>query len=145
MRLTLSPSPGEMLLRFVGDRLTFRLTAERRTPHAYLRTNVGRGPILHAEILQEYYRELRNWNRASNPQPSTLPPGTAWRDVPMRWQNDSWELELTLTEPGFYNAKAYVLDEHSRLIWPDGPNLAISVHPNEYRTNNVIYCAFTRM
>ena len=57
MRLTLSPNPGEMLLRFVGDRLTFRLTPERRTPEAYLRTNIGRGPILHAEVLQEYYRE----------------------------------------------------------------------------------------
>ena len=42
MRLTLTPSPGEMLLRYVGDRLNFRLTAERRTPEAFLRTNIGR-------------------------------------------------------------------------------------------------------
>ncbi|HET6406306.1 MAG TPA: hypothetical protein VFG14_00360, partial [Chthoniobacteraceae bacterium] len=134
-----------MLLRFVGDRLKFRLSPERRTPEAFLRTNIGRGPMLHAEVLQDYYRELRRWDRASTPEPSTQPRGTAWRDVPMRWKNDAWEIELTLTEPGFFDAKAYVVDEESRQVWPDGRNIAISVHPSEYRTNNVIYCAFTRM
>ena len=134
-----------MLLRYVGDRLTFRLSAERPTPEAYLRTNLGRGQMLHAEVLQDYYRELRNWDVASKPQPSTQPRGTAWRDIPMRWNDGHWELELTLTEPGFYYVKSYLLDEHARQIWPDGPNIGITVHPSEYRTGNVIYCAFTRM
>jgi hypothetical protein len=47
--------------------LNFRLTAERRTPEAFLRTNIGRGPILHREVLQEYQLELRNWDKASDP------------------------------------------------------------------------------
>ncbi|MGZ8940498.1 MAG: alpha-amylase family glycosyl hydrolase, partial [Limisphaerales bacterium] len=134
-----------MLLRFVGDRLTFRLAAERRTPEAFVRTNIGRGAILHAEVLQEYYQELRKWDRASAPDPSTLPKGTAWRDIPMRWKDAGWELELTLPECGFFSAKAYVLDEHGRQVWPHGQDIGISVHPSEYRTANTIYCAFTRM
>jgi predicted glycogen debranching enzyme len=145
MRLTLSPNPGEMLLRFVGDRLTFRLTPEHRTPEAYLRTNLGRGPALHAEVLQEYYRELREWDPASIPGPSNIPRGTAWRDVPMIWNDGVWQIEITLTEPGFYHAKGYVLDEHGRQIWPHGADIGITVDPNQYRSGNTIYCAFTRM
>jgi starch synthase (maltosyl-transferring) len=145
MRLTLTPSPGEMLLRYVGDRLNFRLIAERHTPEAFLRTNIGRGPILHREVLQEYQLELRNWDKTTAPGPSTLPLGAAWRDIPMTWRDGAWELSLTLTEPGFYNAKAYLVDEHARQIWPHGPNIGINVHPSQYRTANTIYCAFTRM
>jgi starch synthase (maltosyl-transferring) len=145
MRLHSSPTPGELLLRYVGDRLTFRLIPERRTPEAFVRTNLGRGAILHAEVLQDYYRELRKWDRSSDPIPSTQPRGTAWRDIPMQWKGDAWELELTLTESGFFHAKAYLVDENSRQIWPDGPNTGITVHPSEYRTANTIYCAFTRM
>ncbi len=55
------------------------------------------------------------------------------------------ELELPLTEPGYFKAKAYLIDPQGWQHWPDGPDVGISVHPDAYRTANTIYCAFTRM
>ena len=63
----------------------------------------------------------------------------------MIWNDGVWQIEITLTEPGFYHAKGYVLDEHGRQIWPHGADIGITVDPNQYRSGNTIYCAFTRM
>jgi glycogen debranching enzyme len=63
----------------------------------------------------------------------------------MQKTGDGWEIELPLTEVGFFKAKAYLLDEKNWQHWPEGPDVSISVHPNFARTANTIYCAFTRL
>lgn len=71
--------------------------------------------------------------------------GAAWRDLPMREEASGWVLELPVAEPGYFKAKAYLMDERGWQHWPDGPDLGISVHPDGYRTGNTLYCAFARM
>lgn len=146
MQIEMFPSPGENLLRFAGDRVSFRLETPQTAAQAFLRTNLGRAGRLHAEIAQEYKEELAQWQLAPSRAPRTLvPKGMAWRDVPMVWKEGAWRIEMTAAEAGFFQAKAYAVDERGRQIWPEGPDVGISVHPNEYRSANTIYCAFTRM
>jgi starch synthase (maltosyl-transferring) len=146
MRIEMKPAPGELLLRFTGDRIRFSLFTENPLPRAYLRTNLGRAPRLHAEVLQEYKEELALWDApAIQGKQTNLPRGLAWRDIPMRRIGDGWQIDLALPEVGFFYAKAYAVDEQGRQVWPEGSNLGITVHPNEYRSGNTIYCAFTRM
>lgn len=146
MHAVMSPAAGETLLRFVGDRARFSIRAEGPVRAAFLRTNLGRGSFLHAEIVQEYREELSRWDiRAGQTPPGTLPRGMAWRDIPMQLADEGWSVELALAETGFFQAKCYVVDEHDRQVWPHGGDLGLSVHPSEYRSGNVIYCAFTRM
>ncbi len=130
-------SPGGRLQRFVGDRLRFTLNdgaGEKAPPgwRARLRTNLGRAEILCKEIIQAHTRKL----------PFA---GASWHDLPMRREAGEWGLELPLTEPGYFKAKAYLMDANGWQHWPDGPDTNISVHPDGYRTENTIYCAFTRM
>lgn len=135
-----------MLLRYVGDRLIFRIVSDHFMPAAFLRTNLGRGEALHAEIVREHRSNLARWGAEVPGDPSSnIPPGTAWRDVPMHFRNEGWEAELTLTEVGFFHAKAYLVDEHGRQLWPEGRDIGVTIHPSEYRTANTIYCAFPRM
>src|SRR6267143_73303 len=63
----------------------------------------------------------------------------------LRRAGDEWFVELAFTEVGWFKAKAYAVDERGRQIWPDGPDIGLSVHPDSYRTANTIYCAFTRL
>ena len=146
MHVTLQPGPGEKLLRFEGDRLEFQITSELPMPAAFLRTNIGRGQALHAEVVRDYKKELTRWfpNRPGTNR-ACIPPGTGWRDLPMRKKGNNWEIDLTLTEVGFFHAKAYFLDKNGRQHWPQGPDIGITVHPSLYRTANTIYCAFPRM
>ena len=146
MEIEFLPAPGENLLRFTGDRVRFALRANGHAPQAFLRTNIGRASRLHAEVVQEYQRELTRWSLPQVEGPETnRPRGLAWRDVPMIWKEGEWELELTLTEPGYFQAKAYLVDAKGRQIWPAGENTGISVQPGTYRSGNIVYCAFTRM
>ena len=63
----------------------------------------------------------------------------------MTQHQQEWQLELPLTEVGYFKAKAYAVDPKGWQHWPEGPDIGISVHPDSYRTANTIYCAFTRM
>src|SRR5437773_530411 len=134
----MTPAPGSRLLHFVGDRVRFELRDRDYTPlpqgwRAMLRTNLGRVAMLRREIIH-----ARTFG---------LPPaGAAWRDLPMRPHADGrWALDLPVSEPGFFKAKAYLVDPRGWQHWPDGPDAGLSVHPNAYRTANTIYCAFTRL
>ncbi len=133
---TMSPAPGERMLRFVGDRVRFTLkdsSGKRRTGWcARLRTNLGRAEVLRREIIEAH----------ANGVPLA---GASWCDLPMREDGDGWSLELPLAEVGFFKSKAYLLDEKGWQHWPEGADVGISVHPNDYRTANTIYCAFTRL
>ncbi|HCE04885.1 MAG TPA: hypothetical protein DEQ62_00970, partial [Verrucomicrobiales bacterium] len=51
----------------------------------------------------------------------------SWRDVPMRFDGVVWSVELALTEVGWFQSKAYVVDAEGRQHWPDGDNIGLSV------------------
>lgn len=133
----MTPPPGERLLRFVGDRVRFQLKDRGgRSPtkgwSAFLRTTLGRADALRREILQAHT--------------SGLPlGGAAWRDLPMYEDAQGWSLDLPVAEPGYFKAKAYLVDERGWQHWTEGPDFGITVHPDRYRAANIIYCAFVRM
>jgi len=132
----MSPAPGERLLRFVGDTMIFKLRVENSTPpkkwQARLRTNLGRAAARRKEIISAHAGQAVVAN-------------SSWRDVPMQKTADGWQIELPLAEVGWFQVKAYLLDEKNWQHWPDGSDAGISVHPNFTRTANTIYCAFTRL
>jgi starch synthase (maltosyl-transferring) len=133
----MKPPTGERLQRFVGDRIRFTIQDRegREVPdgwRARLRTNLGRAELLCKEITQAHTKKL----------PLV---GASWHDLAMRLQDGEWSLELPLTEPGYFKAKAYFIDPNGWQHWAEGPDIGISVHPDGYRTANTIYCAFTRM
>jgi predicted glycogen debranching enzyme len=137
MMPTMTPPPGERLLRFVGDKIRFALRDEGKiTGHggwrALLRTNLGRAAARRREIIAAHAG-------------GAVHAGASWRDVPMQKNGDAWEIELPLAETGCFKAKAYLLDEKNWQHWPDGSDVGISVHPNFARTANTIYCAFPRL
>jgi starch synthase (maltosyl-transferring) len=131
------PGPGERLCRFAGDRIQFRFAVNdgQRPPkgwRALLRTNLGRAAELRREILEARTRGL-------------APAGSSWRDIPMMQDELGWSLELPLAEVGYFKAKAYAVDSRGWQHWPQGSDIGISVHPDKYRTANIIYCAFARL
>ena len=133
----MSPEPGERLCRFAGDRVEFRLGFKDRKQlppgwRALLRTNLGRAEEVRREILEARTRSLAQ-------------AGTSWRDIPMNRDEEGWWLKLPLAEVGYFKAKAYAVDGQGWQHWPQGPDVGISVHPDKYRTGNVIYCAFARL
>lgn len=133
----MKPAPGERVQRFVGDRICFTLADGSGRParegwHARLRTDLGRAAVLGREIIQAHTKKVP-------------PAGASWHDLPMRAEGGEWSLEVPLTEPGYFKAKAYLIDPQGWQHWPEGPDFGISVHPDGYRTANTIYCAFTRM
>jgi len=133
----MTPASGERLLRYVGDRVRFSLRAEdgAHLPNGWrvlLRTNLGRAKLLRQEIISSYPRRPGLAN-------------AAWHDVPLERLGHEWTRDLTLTETGYFRAKAYAVDPDGRQYWPDGDDAGISVHADQYRTANTIYCAFIRM
>src|SRR4051812_15006171 len=133
----MKPAPGERLVRFVGDSISFMIqpadpATGANSLKAVLRTNIGRAKLLQKEVIEAHTHGL----------PLA---GGSWRDLPMKKQGEAWSIELPLAEPGFFRAKGYLVDKEGWQRWPDGPDIGISVHPNAYRTGNTIYCAFTRL
>jgi starch synthase (maltosyl-transferring) len=140
------PPPGERVLKYVGDRIQFVLETESKDGQAFLRTNLGRGRQLRREIIEEHKLELLELSGQKLPaEQKPHVHGLAWRDLPMELKNNRWDLELTVTEVGFFQAKAYFVDSSGKQIWPQGPNFGVTVHPSLCRTANTIYCAFPRM
>jgi starch synthase (maltosyl-transferring) len=133
---TMTPAPGERQLRFVGDKIIFSLRAKDfnapKNFSARLRTNLGRAAARRREII-------------SAGGDHAVVHNSSWRDVPMHRTAAGWQIELPLAEVGYFQAKAYLLDEKNGQHWPDGADVGISVHPNFARTANTIYCAFTRL
>ena len=132
---TMVPHSGARLLRHLGDRITFTLLwtpPAEGTWRAFLRTNLGRAQRLRDETI------------ASLGGTGTFA-GASWRDIAMRPIDGGWQLDLPMTEIGYFSTKAYAVDEEGRQEWPAGSDLGISIHPSDYRTSNSVYCAFTRM
>lgn len=134
--LAMTPPPGTKALRFVGDRMVFALAHPMPGAtgwRAFLRTNLTRGARISEEIL------------AQSGARCGAPAGASWRDIPLRETASGWSLDLALTEPGSFRAKAYCVDPEGRQHWPEGEDLSISIHPDRLRSANTIYCAFPRM
>ncbi|MFO1476123.1 MAG: amylo-alpha-1,6-glucosidase [Verrucomicrobiota bacterium] len=133
----MSPGPGSCVQRFVGDQVTFELRDRAgRSPaagwRALLRTNLGRAEMLRREILRAHTRG-----------PALA--GASWRDLPLQPGPNGWSIQLPLVEPGYFRAKAFLLDPQGWQHWPEGGDVGICVHPDAYRTANTIYCAFPRL
>ncbi|MGO8700672.1 MAG: amylo-alpha-1,6-glucosidase [Limisphaerales bacterium] len=135
-KLIMTPGPDERLLRFVGDRVRFSISLPKDFPpiaRALLRTTLGKAARVRQEVIDTH--------AGKNPMSVAF-----WRDVPLQPESSSeWAVELPLTDVGYFRAKAYVVDQAGRQIWPDGADAGVSVHPDIYRTANTIYCAFPRM
>jgi len=132
----MTPPPGTRLLRFVGDRVVFGLAHPQPGAtgwRAFLRTNLTRGTRMREETLTLAGEGSRD------------PAGSSWRDIPLTEDVAGWVLDLPLTEPGSFCAKAYCVDPQGFQHWPEGENLCLSIHPDRLRTANTIYCAFPRM
>jgi starch synthase (maltosyl-transferring) len=129
------PGPGTRLQRFAGDSIRFEVSAPSGRPEnnwrALLRTNLGRAALLRREILEAHTRGLP-LGRAS------------WRDIPMQPMAEGWFVEMPVAEIGYFKAKPYLLGPSGWQVWPEGPDVGISIHPDRYRTANTIYCAFAR-
>ena len=131
------PAPDERWVRFVGDTVRFTLQ-DGQTPgvsrgwQARLRTNLGRAAVVRQEVIAAHAG-------------GAAAAGASWQDLPMQKTETGWQLDLPLTEPGFFKAKAYLLDDRGWQHWPAGGDAGISVHPDFARTANTIYCAFTRL
>jgi starch synthase (maltosyl-transferring) len=150
-RPAMTPAPGSRIVHYVGDRIRFTLSLD---PRERMRSR-GERPACAAEGCRALLRT--NLTRAARAREETIGlsgaisselrtfAGAAWRDIPLRPAADGWELDLPLTEVGYFRAKAYYLDPQGRQHWPDGGDLGISVHPDHLRTGNSIYCAFPRM
>lgn len=133
--LAMTPAPGERRAAFVGDRLTFALRAEGEKASrcaARLRTTIGAGNVLNEEVARAF--------EASAPMSRA-----AWQDLPMERTATGFRLSLVLAEPGFYRAKAFLTDEKGFQHWPAGEDFGVSVHPSDYRTANLVYCAWPRL
>lgn len=133
----MTPAPGERILRFVGDKVHFTLRDENdiateNGSRAFLRTNLGRAAARRREIIAAHAG-------------GAAFAGESWRDVPMKKNGDTWEIEFPLAEVGFFKAKPYLVDNKKWQYWPDGPDVGISIHPDFARSANTIYCAFTRL
>src|SRR5215813_11900084 len=121
-KLMMTPSAGERVLRFVGDRLRVSLRAEDGSPlpdgwRLLLRTNLGRAEIIRREIIEFHFRK-------------GLLQSAAWHDIQMQRKGAEWTLDLPLIEVGYFQAKAYAVDPQRHQHWPDGSDLGISVHLN---------------
>ncbi|MGV3772193.1 MAG: amylo-alpha-1,6-glucosidase [Verrucomicrobiales bacterium] len=144
--LTASPAPGQCVLKFVGDRIAFTLQGVPEGGTAFLRTTLGRAFCLQEEIIyQQRVRVAAHFDKRPEVPKPGHPRGLCWRDVPMQFQEGLWRVEMTVAEVGFFNAKPFYIHPDGRQIWPEGPDVGITVHPDECRSANTIYCAFVRM
>ncbi len=128
----MQPAAGERLVRYVGDRVNFTLFGASGAHRAFLRTNIGRASAIRRGIIQQI-------------QEPQVQVEASWRDVPMSREGDAWKVEFAMTEVGWFQSKAYILSEGGQQEWPKGDNFGLSVHPNDSRCANTIYCAFPRM
>ena len=131
--LVMTPATGDRLVRFVGDRVRFTLRptgGDQTGWRALLRTTLGRGRAARDEAVATHG--------------ATTWASVAWRDIPLNPDGDGWSIELSLTEVGYFRAKAYAVDRRGHQHWPAGDDVGIPVHPDAQRTANTIYCAFVR-
>ena len=132
--IEMTPTTGSSHVAYVGDRMRFevRLKSEHAGQACFLRCTFGSD--------QTPDQEQALWQRMSQ-----------WQDLEMQAQASTedgtqlWVIDVPLIHPGWFEAKAMVLDAEGHRHWPQGEDISISVHPVSWRSGNTIYCAFTRM
>ena len=130
----MSPAPGERLLRFVGDRVRFTLkdaSGPRRKGGARGCARISAAPMFCAGKSSRPTPPVCRWPERR---------GAICRCARMatvgRW-NCRWRKSV------FSNQKRTCSMTRAGNIGRRGRTSGISVHPNDYRTANTIYCAFT--
>jgi hypothetical protein len=108
----MTPVPGDHAVRYVGDRL--RVDLAHPSPGqpgwaAFLRTNLTRGARARDEVVAL---------AGTLPESARTFAGASWRDIPLRLEEGGWSLDLALTEPGPFRAKAYAVDPFGLQHWP---------------------------
>jgi glycogen debranching enzyme len=128
------PAPGEELLFYRGDSVTFTLEISGTgRGHAWLRTNLG--------MVEVRRRELVRHTEAGMPVLAR-----DWHDLPMRMVAPGrFTLSLPLLEPGIFEAKAFFMaDGDPVLHWPAGGNTSIKVSPAYTCNACTMYTVFPR-
>lgn len=128
------PSPGNHVLLFRGDVITFRLTLNSVLKgSAWLRTNIGRTGISRREIIRSVEKDLPLLAKD-------------WFDIPMKKITDcTFSVSVPITEPGNFEGKCFFLkDGDPDPFWPEGDNTVVNVEPSDTCSANIIYNAFVR-
>ena len=95
-QLIQEPSPGQHLLMFRGDVVTFKLSLnDPLNGNAFLRTNIGRATVSRQEIIQSVEKDKPILSKD-------------WFDIPMKKTNaNTFRVTIPLTEPGHFQAKCF--------------------------------------
>ena len=128
------PEPGQQMVLFRGDTVTFDLSLPAGSDgSAWLRTNIGHAAVTRREIIRHTEQDIP-------------PLGQDWFDIPMRRIDERrFSLSLPLTEIGRFEAKGLFLPaDAADPLWPEGPNTIIHVEPEDTCCANIIYNAFVR-
>ncbi|MEJ2037662.1 MAG: amylo-alpha-1,6-glucosidase [Desulfosarcinaceae bacterium] len=129
-----SPEPGQHILQFRGDCVTFTVTVQPQAEgQAFVRTTLGQGRMIRREIIR-------------NVELNAPRLGREWFDIPMQPSGPGrYEAVIGLDETGHFEAKCFFLPRgRSEPVWPSGPNTAINVEPADTCCGNIIYNAFVR-
>lgn len=135
--IEMNPGPGTRHVKWVGDTLRFTLRVAHSPDsqqgfRAFLRTNIGQAHLIRQDIIESVDQDGSYLE-------------TSWVDIPMFSHEGAWHLTLRLAQPGYFRAKAYLLEAEGKQIWPAGEDMGVSVHPSWTRSGNILYCAFPRM
>ncbi len=128
------PAPGTQHVRHDGDVLEVRLTlSDDMKGKAWVRTNLGCAATRRDELIGFVRRNDPVLHRD-------------WHDIPMQRIDDrTYCLNLPLTEPGRFEAKAFFLAQgRDEPLWPHGDNTVIKVEPADTVCANMLYTAFVR-
>ncbi len=132
--LSQHPAPGERLIKFCGDTITFTLKADGYTGgRARLRTNLGWAQVRNEDIVRHVEEERVSLARD-------------WHDLPMEKDGaDVFSIVLPLADVGCFEAKAYLMADDGVIEWPEGDNTRLQVEPAETCAGNTMYTAFVRL
>ncbi len=135
MTLKQNLPPGCHRLFYCGDVLFLRLEASEAEGDStgFVRTNLGRGAVRRREVV----------NRVETGAPLAH---ADWHDVPMtESETGVFEARIPLSEPGFFQAKAFVLTPgQTEPKWVEGDNVYLHVQPAGFAAQNSLYNAFVR-
>jgi len=133
-RLRQNPLPGNHIVAFRGDVLTFSLSLDSPLKgKAWIRTNIGHIGVCRKEIIDLIEQGIPLL-------------GQDWFDIPMRRIHDQlFQITLAMTEIGHAEAKCFFLEDgKSDPEWPEGPNSVLNVGSAHTCCANIIYNAFVR-
>ena len=146
MHVTMIPPSSAVYV--VGDMWSCELHSDEpsETSSAVVRTTLGQAEILRqkcAEPILYHEADTATQPTAGNHSYRT---GSEWRDIAMTAIAPGvYRLALTLSEVGHFEAKPRLITAAGQVIWPEGENISIQVHPAWTKSHNSIYCCFPRM